>query len=145
MINTKDHSAYIAVAKADPGTVIKKSVFSVAVYREVLLLKGSDTSKFDKEVSAKFKISAEGSRAPDYEKVAIDQVMLVCQCLNGVDVTYADKDGFWHPGMMGLWNLHLSDALSRAKLQLNSGLVDANFCPLSAFWSTNSEALNNHI
>ena len=36
MVNTKDHSAYIEVAKADPSTVIQKSVFSMAAYREVL-------------------------------------------------------------------------------------------------------------
>ena len=35
-INMVDHSAYIAVAKVDPSTVIKKSVFSMATYREVL-------------------------------------------------------------------------------------------------------------
>ena len=35
-INTKDHSVYIEVAWADPGSVIRKSVFSVAAYREVL-------------------------------------------------------------------------------------------------------------
>ena len=35
-INTKDHSAYIEVARADPGSVICKSVFSIAAYREVL-------------------------------------------------------------------------------------------------------------
>ena len=34
-INTKDHSAYIEVAWADPGSVIRKSVFSIAAYREV--------------------------------------------------------------------------------------------------------------
>ena len=45
-INTVDHSAYIAVAKADIGTMIKKSVFSVAAYREILRLKGGNTSKF---------------------------------------------------------------------------------------------------
>ena len=30
-------------------------------------------------------------------------------------------------------------------MQLQSGLVDANFCPLCSFWSTNNEMLNNHI
>ena len=35
-INTKDHSAYIEVAQVDPGSVIRKSVFSVAAYRESL-------------------------------------------------------------------------------------------------------------
>ena len=39
-INTKDHSAYIEVARADPGSVIRKSIFSVAAYREVLNRKG---------------------------------------------------------------------------------------------------------
>ena len=71
-INTNDHSAYIEVAKADPGTVVKKSVFSVAAYQQVLRLKGRDTSKFDREVGAAFKKSAKGSRAPDTEKMAID-------------------------------------------------------------------------
>ena len=47
--------------------------------------------------------------------------------------------------MMGLWDLHSSDALSRAKLQLASGQVVANYCPLCAFWSTNNETLNNHV
>ena len=71
-INTKDHSAYIEIAKAHPGTVVKKSVFSVATYQQVLWLKGGDTSKFDSEVGATFKKSAKGSWAPDTEKVAID-------------------------------------------------------------------------
>ena len=31
-INTKDHSTYINIAKAHPGTVIKKSVFSIGTY-----------------------------------------------------------------------------------------------------------------
>ena len=31
-INTKDHSTYIEVAWADPGSVICKSVFSIAAY-----------------------------------------------------------------------------------------------------------------
>ena len=54
-INTKDHSAYIEVAWADPGSVIRKSVFSIAAYREVLNQKGSDVSRFDKEVGTMFK------------------------------------------------------------------------------------------
>ena len=54
-INTKDHSAYIEVAWADPGSVIRKSVFSVAAYREVLNQKGGDVSRFDKEVESMFK------------------------------------------------------------------------------------------
>ena len=144
-INTADHSAYITVAKADPGTIIRKSVFSVVAYWEVLQLKGSDTSKFDKEVGAKFKKSAKGSRAPDTERVAIDRIMLVCQRENGVDVVYSDPDSFGCLGMMGLWDLHSSDALSQVKLQLASGWVDANFCPLCAFWSTNNTTLNNHV
>ena len=64
-INTKDHSAYIDIAKVHPGTIIKKSIFSISAYRQVLWLKGGDTSKFDKEVGATFKKSAKGSRAPD--------------------------------------------------------------------------------
>ena len=93
-INTKDHSANIDIAKAHPGTVIKKRVFSVGAYQQVLRLKGGDTSKFDKEVLAAFKKSAKGSRAPHTEKVAIDRIMLVCQCENGVNVAYGDPDGF---------------------------------------------------
>ena len=144
-INTVDHSTYIVVAKVDIGTVIKKSVFSVAANQEVLRLRGGDTSKFDKEVGAKFKKSAKGSRVPDTEKVSIDRIMLVCQCENGVDMAYSDLDGFGRPGTMGLWDLHSSNALSWVKMQLVSGWVDANFCPLCAFWSTNNETLNNHV
>ena len=129
-INTKDHSAYIEVAKADLGTVIKKSVFSMAAYWEVLQLKGGDTSKFNKEVGDKFKKLAKGSWVPDTEKVSIDRIMLVCQLENGIDVAYGDPDGFGCPGMMGLWDLHSSNALNRVKMQLASGWVDANFCPL---------------
>ena len=54
-INTKDHSAYIKVVQVDPGSVIRKSVFSIAAYREVLKQKGGDVSRFDKEVDTKFK------------------------------------------------------------------------------------------
>ena len=86
-INTKDHSTYIKVAWADPGSVIGKSIFSVAAYREVLRQKGGNVSRFDKEVGTKFKKGLKGSWAPDSTKVAIDRVMLVCQRDNGVNVT----------------------------------------------------------
>ena len=144
-INTKDDSAYIKVVRADPGSVIRKSVFSIVAYREVLKRKGGDVYRFDKEVDTKFKKGLQGSRAPDTEKVAIKRVMLVCQCENGVNMKYSDSDGFGHPGTMGLWDLHSSDALNRAKMQLPSSSVDANFCPCCAFFSTNSETLNNHV
>ena len=144
-INTRDHSTYLEVAWADPGSVIKKSVFSMAAYRATLKQQGGDTSKFNKEVGTNFKKGAKGSRAPDSKKVPIDWVMLVCQCENGVDIAYSDPDGFGHPDNMGLWDLHSTNALSRAKMLLQSGLVDANFCPLCFFWSTNNETLNNHI
>ena len=71
--------------------------------------------------------------------------MLVCQRENGVDVVYSDPDGFGCPGTMDLWDLHSPNTLSQAKMQLTSSLVDANFCPLCSFWSTNNETLNNHI
>ena len=144
-INTVDHSTFIAVAKVDVRTIIKKSVFSVAAYREVLRLKGGNTSKFNKEVGAKFKKLAKGSQAPDTEKVSIDQIMLVCQHKNGIDVAYGGPDSFGCPGMMGLWDLHSSNALSQAKMQLASGWVDANLCPLCTFWLMNNETLNNHV
>ena len=102
----------------------------MAAYWEVLQLKGGDTSKFNKEVGAKFKKLAKGSWAPDTEKVSIDRIMLVCQLENGIDVAYSDPDGFGCPGMMGLWDLHSSNALNRVKMQLASSWVDANFCPL---------------
>ena len=143
--NTRDHSAYLEVARADPGSVIKKSVFSMAAYRATLKQQCGNTSKFDKEVGTNFKKGAKGSQAPDSEKVPIDRVMLVCQCENGVDVAYSDPDGFGHPGTMGLWDLHSTNALSQAKMQLQSGLVDANFCPLCSFWAMNNEMLNNHV
>ena len=114
----------------------RKDVFSVAAYRKTIRLQGGDTSKFDKEVGTKFKMSAEGSQAPDSEKVTIDRVMLVCQCENDVNVAYSDPDGFGHPGTMGLLDLDSTDTLSRAKMQLPSSQVDANFCPLRAFWPT---------
>ena len=50
------------------------------------------------------------------DKVAIDRIMLMCQCENGVDVAYGNPDGFGCPGTMGLWDLHSSDALSRVKM-----------------------------
>ena len=144
-INTRDHSAYLEVAWADPRSVIKKSVFSMAAYRATLKQQGGNTSKFDKEVGTNFKKGAKGSRSPDSEKVPIDWVMLVCQCKNGVNIAYSDPDGFGRPSTMGLWDLHSMNAQSRAKMQLLSGLVDVNFCPLCLFWSTNNETLNNHI
>ena len=39
-INTRDHSAYLEVAWADPGSVIKKSIFSMAAYRATLKQQG---------------------------------------------------------------------------------------------------------
>ena len=144
-INTMDHSAYLEVTRADPGSVITKSVFSMAAYRATLKQQGGDIAKFDKEVGTNFKKGAKGSWAPNSEKVHINRVMLVCQWENGVDVVYSDPGGFGRLGTMGLWDLHSPNALSRAKMQLTSGLVDANFCPLCSFWSTNNEMLNNHI
>ena len=117
----------------------------MAVYCATLKQQGGDTSKFDKEVGTNFKKGAKGSQAPDSEKVPINRVMLVCQRENGVDIVYSNPDGFGHPGTMGLWDLHSMNALSRAKMQLPSGLVDANFCPLCSFSSMNNETLNNHI
>ena len=76
-INTRDHSANLEKARADPGSVIKKSVFSMAAYRATLKQQGGNTSKFDKEVGTNFKKGAKGSRAPDLEKVPIDWVTLV--------------------------------------------------------------------
>ena len=96
-------------------------------------------------MGTKFKKLVKGSWAPNSAKVTIDRVMLVCQHENDVDMAYSDPDGFGRPGTMGLWDLHLTDALSRAKMQLPSGRVDANFCPLCTFWSMNNETLNNHI
>ena len=92
-----------------------------------------------------FKKLTKGSRAPNSAKVTIDWVMLVCQRENGVDVAYSDPNGFGCPRTMGLWDLHSTDALSRAKMQLPSGQVDVNFCPLCTFWSTINETLTNHI
>ena len=117
----------------------------MVAYQATLKEQGGDTSKFDKEVGTNFKKGAKGSRAPDSEKVPINRVMLVCQCENGVDVAYSDPDSFRHPGTMGLWDLHSKNALSWVKMQLPSGLVDTNFCPLCLFWSTNNETLNNHV
>ena len=128
-INVKDHSTYIEVVKADHGTVIEKSVFSVAAYQEVLWLRGGDVDKFDKAIGAKFPCSTKGSRTPDEEKVPIDRVMLVCQRPNDTDVEYHDSNGFGHPGTMGLWDLHSSNALNLAQLVLKRGVVDTNFCP----------------
>ena len=144
-INTKDNSAYIEVARADPGSVISKSIFSIVAYREVLNQKGGDVSRFDKEVETMFKKGLQGSWAPDTTKVPIKRVMLVCQHENGVNMKYSDSDGFWYPGTMGLWDLHSSDALNWAKMQLSSGSIDANFCPCCAFYLTNNETLNNHV
>ena len=144
-INTRDHSTYLEVAPADPGSVTKKSVFSVAAYHATLKQQGDDTSKFDKEVGTNFKKGAKGSQAPNSEKVDINRVMLVCQRKNGVNIAYSDPDGFGHHGTMGLWDLHSTNALSWAKMHLPSSLVDVNFCPLCLFWSTNNEILNNHI
>ena len=144
-INTKDHSPYIEMAWADPGSMICKSVFSIAAYREVLNQKGGDISRFDKEVESMFKKGPRGSQVPDMTKVPIKQVMLMCHHENGVNVKYSDSDGFGRPGTMGLWDLHSSDALNQAKMQLPSGSIDANFCPCCAFYSTNNETLNNHV
>ena len=145
LINTRDHSTYLDMACVDPSSVIRKSVFSMVAYHATLEQQGGNVSKFEKEVGANFKKGAKGSRASNSEKVPIDWVMLVCQRENGVDVAYSDLDGFGRPGTMGLWDLHSTEALSWAKMQLASCLVDANFCPLCAFWSTNNEMFNNHV
>ena len=144
-INTKDHSAYIEVAWADPGSLIRKSLFSVEAYCQVLNQKGGDISRFEKEVESMFKKGPRGSQAPDTTKVPIKRVMLVCQCENGINGMYSDSAGFGHPWMMGLWDQHSSDALNRAKMQLPSGSIDANFCPCCTFYPTNNETLNNHV
>ena len=77
--------------------------------------------------------------------MAIKRVMLVCQHEKGVNVKYSDSDGCGHPGTMGLWDLHSSDALNWVKMQLPSSSVDVNFCPCCTFFSTNNETLNNHV
>ena len=123
-------SADIEVARADPGSLIKNSVFSVEAYWRVLWLRDGDTSKFDREVEATFKKLAKGSRAPDADKVSMDRIMLVCQCENCIDMAYGDSEGFGHPGMMGLWDLHSREAMSRAKMQLHEWESRREFLPL---------------
>ena len=54
-INTRDHSNYIEVAQADPGSVICKSIFTMVAYLAVLKKKGGDVSRFDKDVGTMFK------------------------------------------------------------------------------------------
>ena len=76
--NIASINTYIEVARADPGSVIHKSVFSVVAYREVLNQKGGDVSRFDKEVGTMFKKGPWGSQAPDTTKVPIKRVMLMC-------------------------------------------------------------------
>ena len=92
-----------------------------------------------------FKKGPRGSQAPDTTKVLIKWVMLMCQRENSINVKYSDSNKFGHPGTMGLWDLHSSDALSRVKMQLPSGSIDAKFCPCCVFYSTNNETLNNHV
>ena len=53
--------------------MIRKSVFSVAAYHEVLDQKGGDVSRFDKEVGTMFKKGPHGSWASDTTKVPIKQ------------------------------------------------------------------------
>ena len=96
-------------------------------------------------MDTKFKKGPRGSQAPDATKVPIKQVMLVCQCEKDVNVKYSDSNRFGYPGTMGLWDLHSSDALSWAKMQLPSGPIDANFCLCCTFYSTNNETLKNHV
>ena len=67
-INTKDHSAYIEIARADPGSIIKKSIFSIVVYRGVLL---GDVTKFDREVDMKFKKSVKGSQCNNWKNTPL--------------------------------------------------------------------------
>ena len=144
-INTINHSAYLTEARNTPNTMIAQCVFSVATYQAVLQRPGGDVAKFDQEAKY-FKKGASGSRAPDAEKVPIDRVMLVwLQHEDGRDMVYSDPDGFGCPGTMGLWDLHSPGALARGRMIMDSGIVDANFCLLCAFWSTNNETLNNHI
>ena len=143
-INTINHSTYLTEARNTPNTVIAQCVFSRATYRAVLQRRGGDVAKFDQEAKY-FKKGASGSQAPDTEKVPIDRVMLVCQHEDGRDMVYSDPDGFGCPGTMGLWDLHSPGALARGRMIMDSGIVDANFCLLCAFWSTNNETLNNHI
>ena len=71
--------------------------------------------------------------------------MLMCQCENCVNLKYSNSDRFGCPGMMGLWNLYSSDALNRAKMQMPSSSIHANFCPCCTFYLTNNETLNNHV
>ena len=48
----------------------------MAAYNATLKQQGGDISKFHKEVGTNFKKGAKGSRAPNSEKVTIDQIML---------------------------------------------------------------------
>ena len=94
--STPRTTAPISILPKCTPALIKKSVFSIGTYQQVLQLKGDDTSKFDKEVGAAFKKSAKGSRVPDTEKVAIDRIMILCQRENGVDMAYGDL-ALWVP------------------------------------------------
>ena len=77
----------------DPGSVIRKSVFSIVAYHEVLKRKGGDISRFDKEVDTKFKKGPRGLWDL-HSSDALNQVKM--QLPSGsVDANFCPCCAFW--------------------------------------------------
>ena len=85
---------------------------------------------------------------PDGTSTAIEKVMMVYRCPNGVVIKDDDKDEFGRMCLMGLWGLHTEGALMRCTHDGADGkskIIGVNVCPMCRFWNTNDVTLNNHV
>ena len=72
-----------------------------------------------------------------------EDIDIVCQYCYKTDVHHFQT--YWR-NKMGSTDLDIINTKDHSmSIQLKSGQVDANFCPLCAFWSTNNKTMNNHV
>ena len=93
--------------------------------------------------------STVSGRFPDATNTAIERVMMVYRCPNGMIVKDDDRDGFRRTCLQGLWGLHSERALIRCTHNTADGrdnkVIGVNVCPMCRFWNTNDVTLNNHV
>ena len=84
---------------------------------------------------------------PDKEVVGILYVMVKVANPSGQNIANDDADGFGHTCLMGLWGLHMEQALQRCRKTCADGVnrITVGFCPFCEYWTTNDSSLNNHV
>ena len=109
--NLASHKAYLDTVIGTRG-ITSRVVFDQEGGRQYLKWNGvKDFALYDNGWKIPLPRTISG-RFPDGTNTAIERIMMVYRCPNGVIVKDDDKDGFRRTCLLGLWGLHSEQALT---------------------------------